>query len=1393
MDAISLGTYLAQAVTSAAPKGPDRLITSEPTVSQEMDSADSRNWEMANWDNGRPFNCTWQPDNISFNDGLMTLTLDEEGCPGSCESWPYASGEYRTRQETFHYGDYEVRMKPAAGDGLNSSFFVYSGQPGERSHHEIDIEFLGKDCESFQANYFVEGRGGHEEIVRLPFNACLEWHNYGFRWAENYIEWYVDGEVVHTETTADDTIPYEPGKIMVNLWPGIGVDRWLGYFEYPGHPLSTQYDWIEYAPLSQEDEDMIIVAPEKSGPGLVGQQDAATFVGYWYSENRTYITDTRTLKAAIGRAQKTKEQLEEKISVNRYERILYKRALTQLYQSKSELGETIILIWLSSRNIGEPKSPASLLEALPLLQAGSGEHAVDDWAEWRITYWPAQLALILSSELEDPQLREPLQSILPGLNLDTSLDIREQEKQALEHIYTTLLEGNRRLSVFQGESLYRRALLHKSLGDPSACDGLLSSAKEALQHVATTEQRSNGFPKISAKQKKHIPQLVTEDEEELLKHVAWANVLYANVLMFEAEEEDDFGEKLKLLEAAQAYLENTAPLKDLDALEARRVLAENLTQQAYANKNLGRTFLPQLAQALEHLHYIVGWQQEYLSNPTFAGTEPRWLANITSASRIAHAKILMVAAGEINYQTEPQAIALFTPYLDTADIQTLEGNPSKEAALHIQLKLLKQAEETLYNEIGIVKHQALSDLQLVLAENYARQAFIAKDLGNLASYTQKSENAKRELDLILQAQVTAEPKDRPSPQTSAMANLWMAKILFVSAGNAENYQVGQSALDGAMEYANAAIDSGEITGSLLSSAYQSRGEILLGKKSLEGTGHFAADFANPLAAAESELETALPIYPQNYEAKLSLGDALNQQGRYSEAITYYQEVLDLYPNHFITRRAELGIAECRMREQENYSTEHIEELEEVAFDILANESRGSFLVPRAIDALIEAYSTSEENHEKIVLLANEWTSNDVFNPRFRAKLYIRLAEATSWLDRKKTAEAQRILREIPRDLEQVIEKDSELNPYYQLVSAELRMRRQRLAAPIVDNSLQTIIDESGNPQLQARLVLDQIEGHSYPRKFKEVVKIARDHLDPTRLSEIEALYASRGIPNGFVKYKFALWKKLVEALTWDNINKPYDKALEEIELLRAALPELEAALPDQARLLDAELYLIQGDLYTYQWEDQDFAKAYQAYQEAENVLGTISNPNNSSKILYAKVLMAQGQLFLYAHSGNGKITRALKNELGFDRKLFYGTADERFMLARDILLDLPEASKTKKALLARLYLNWALLEQANKDFTQAFKYISEAVDNYQKYAPNQIASDITSTYNNLAAMTRPQFYTTFQFFNGSGGQNEGQITTTFELPFSFAKGFNWFHPIVSEQIDIGGAGRRATT
>lgn len=199
--------------------------------------------EIANgWTNGNMFNVTWRKSNCTFNDDKMQLIIDTDA-----GNLPYSGGEYRTRK-FYGYGRYEVSMKAIKNDGVVSSFFTYTGPTDKNPWDEIDIEILGKDTTKVQFNYYTNGRGNHEHMHDLGFDASEDFHTYAFEWYEDKIVWFIDGEEVYTAT---NNIPSHRGKIMMNAWCGKGVDSWLKPFDDTNLPLVAEYEWFSYTPFEE--------------------------------------------------------------------------------------------------------------------------------------------------------------------------------------------------------------------------------------------------------------------------------------------------------------------------------------------------------------------------------------------------------------------------------------------------------------------------------------------------------------------------------------------------------------------------------------------------------------------------------------------------------------------------------------------------------------------------------------------------------------------------------------------------------------------------------------------------------------------------------------------------------------------------------------------------------------------------------------------------------------------------------------------------------------------------------------------------------------------------------------------------------------------------------------
>lgn len=216
----------------------------EGAVYAEFTDGMPQGWECADgWTNGSMFNVTWRKSNVTFNGGKMQLIIDND--KASTGDIPYSGGEFRSK-DFYGYGRYEVSMKAIKNDGVVSSFFTYTGPSDNNPWDEIDVEILGKDTTKVQFNYFTDGKGDHEYMHDLGFDASEDFHTYAFEWYEDKIIWYVDGVEVHRAT---ENIPVTESKIMMNAWCGKGVDGWLNAFDDTTVPLTAEYQWIKYTPF----------------------------------------------------------------------------------------------------------------------------------------------------------------------------------------------------------------------------------------------------------------------------------------------------------------------------------------------------------------------------------------------------------------------------------------------------------------------------------------------------------------------------------------------------------------------------------------------------------------------------------------------------------------------------------------------------------------------------------------------------------------------------------------------------------------------------------------------------------------------------------------------------------------------------------------------------------------------------------------------------------------------------------------------------------------------------------------------------------------------------------------------------------------------------------------
>ena len=203
---------------------------------------DPSRWVVSDhWSNGKWFLCDWRKSQVRAGPGGMTVTVVKN--PASANG--YSSGEIQSRK-LYQFGYYEARMTAAAGSGLDTAFFTYTGAPRGHPWNEIDVEILGKDTKSVEFSYHTQNHS-QSTVIKLPFDSAIESHTYGFDWEPGYVAWYIDGRLAHKETGPPSAMPNDPQQIMFDVWNSNVNPPWMGTFSWPGHPIDAHVQCIAYS------------------------------------------------------------------------------------------------------------------------------------------------------------------------------------------------------------------------------------------------------------------------------------------------------------------------------------------------------------------------------------------------------------------------------------------------------------------------------------------------------------------------------------------------------------------------------------------------------------------------------------------------------------------------------------------------------------------------------------------------------------------------------------------------------------------------------------------------------------------------------------------------------------------------------------------------------------------------------------------------------------------------------------------------------------------------------------------------------------------------------------------------------------------------------------------
>ncbi|MCJ1473820.1 hypothetical protein MMC13_002471 [Lambiella insularis] len=181
------------------------------------------------------FNFTTQTstDDTVWNTTAAPITYGTEGAAFTVSG----AGVSATLQSNFYifFGTIEVIMKAASGTGIISSIVLESDDLDE-----IDWEFMGGNTTHAETNYFGKGNTtSYDRAIYYPVDNPQEnFHNYTVVWAQEKIEWLIDGKTVrtlnYTDALGGQDFPQTPMNVRLGIWAGGDPKQPNGTIEWAG-------------------------------------------------------------------------------------------------------------------------------------------------------------------------------------------------------------------------------------------------------------------------------------------------------------------------------------------------------------------------------------------------------------------------------------------------------------------------------------------------------------------------------------------------------------------------------------------------------------------------------------------------------------------------------------------------------------------------------------------------------------------------------------------------------------------------------------------------------------------------------------------------------------------------------------------------------------------------------------------------------------------------------------------------------------------------------------------------------------------------------------------------------------------------------------------------------
>ncbi|CAK9158144.1 unnamed protein product [Ilex paraguariensis] len=190
-----------------------------------------------------------------FGDGNLMRSSDDKSVRLLLSQ--YTGSGFRS-SDLYNHGFFSAKIKLPSEytAGIVMAFYTTNGDVFEKTHDELDFEFLGNirgKAWRFQTNVYGNGSTsrGREERYSLWFDPSKEFHRYSILWTTKKIIFYIDEipirQIIHNDEMGGD-YPSKPMSLYATIWD---ASDWAT----SGGKYKVNY---KYAPFVAEFTDLVL-------------------------------------------------------------------------------------------------------------------------------------------------------------------------------------------------------------------------------------------------------------------------------------------------------------------------------------------------------------------------------------------------------------------------------------------------------------------------------------------------------------------------------------------------------------------------------------------------------------------------------------------------------------------------------------------------------------------------------------------------------------------------------------------------------------------------------------------------------------------------------------------------------------------------------------------------------------------------------------------------------------------------------------------------------------------------------------------------------------------------------------------------------------------------------